>query len=810
MRGTLPDWLARWFALDAASEGEAIAWELAPTWTWAPWAVLLFVVVASMTVVLIYRSDADRVRLSIRWLLISLRLGAIFLVAFVMLFQLVLKLSRAELPYIAVIVDDSLSMETGDSYSPRELASLLRRLGEAGIEPTESDGPEQLSRLSLAKMLLLEDDARLVDAIRDKYKLRIYSVGGEEVATPEDDLAAIRARVQAVEAAGTSSPLGLRLRQVLDDLRGLPAAAVVYLTDGINTEGPALDEAAALARRRGVRLFVVGLGDEHLRRDLWIEDLVAEQVVFVNDVATFDFKLHHRGFEGRTVEVQLRREGQQEPIATESITLTASDAANAKAAKAVRMLYRPDKQGTFRFTVGVEVLDEEVNPDNNTSQPVVVSVRDAKFKVLLAQAYPSFEYRFLKNVLERDEKSIELATFLQEADPEYAATDSTALRVFPLRSEELNQYDVILFGDVNPDELSHNAMENIVDFVEEKGGGLVFLAGPQFTPLAFRDTPLAKLLPIELDTPLGPPVGSTYAKGFGVEPTELGFALPQMQLGDRTDDSAMIWRERLPHLYWLLSNVKLRPGAKALATTREPLPPDDHRLPVIAMQFYGAGKVILQLTDDTWRWRYRNEDVLPRRYWFQTIRYLARSARLGGSATTELAAVRDPVSRGESVRLRARFFDESQAPAADDGVEVLVEQGNQPPTRHTLHRTGGSRGIFAGDLGPLAVGQYRAWIVQPEFPENPPVTTFQVLLPKGETERLEMDRAALEQLAKTTRGKFYTVADARELADDLPLGQRVETGSYPPLEIWRRWQVLLLLLTLLVGEWLLRKRYALV
>ena len=705
MSGTLPGWIARWFELDAAGSGQAISWQLVRSWTWAPWIVLLFVVVATAIVIAIYRRDAADARPATRWLLISIRLAIISLVAFVMLFQLVLKLSRAELPYVAVIVDDSLSMETRDTYAPLQLTKFRERLQDAGIEDAMSEDLGELSRVTLAKMLMLEDDSEMIEQIRDKYKLRVYGVGGDSLATTEDDIATIRARLLSHEAEGTTSPLGLRLRHVMDGLRGLPVAAVLYLTDGINTEGPTLEEAAALARRRGVRLYVVGLGDERLRRDLWIDDLVAEQVVFVNDVSTFDFKLQHRGFEGRNVEVQLRQDGKSMPVATKRVTIEAREAAGG--AQDVRLLYRPTEQGTFRFTVAVEVLDEEVNPDNNVSQPVVVSVRDAKFKVLLVQAYPSYEYRFLKNVLERDEKSVELKTFLQEADPEYASIDSTALRVFPLRDDELNKYDVILFGDVNPEELSHSAMENLANFVDKKGGGIVFMAGPQHTPQAFRGTPLAKLMPIELSTPLGPPVGHVYQNGFGVEPTELGWAMSQMQLGDRTEDSESIWRDRLPNLYWLLGNVKLKPGAKMLAKTRQTLPPDERRLPVICMQYYGAGKVIMHLTDDSWRWRYRNEDVLPRRYWFQTIRYLARSARLGGTTTTELAPVRDPVSRGENVRLRARFFDESQAPASDDGVEVMVQQGSEPATKHTLRRAGGSRGIFTGDLGPLAVGQYR-------------------------------------------------------------------------------------------------------
>ena len=110
------------------------------------------------------------------------------------------------------------------------------------------------------------------------------------------------------------------------------------MTDGINTEGPSLDEVAALARRRGMRLFVVGVGDERLRRDLWVDDLVAEQVVFVNDVAAFDFKLHHRGFEGKRVEVQLRREGQSRPLARQRVVVESDD--GGEGVQQVRLLYR--------------------------------------------------------------------------------------------------------------------------------------------------------------------------------------------------------------------------------------------------------------------------------------------------------------------------------------------------------------------------------------------------------------------------------------------------------------------------------------
>ncbi len=73
-----------------------------------------------------------------------------------------------------------------------------------------------------------------------------------------------------------------------------------------------------------------------------------------------------------------------------------------------------------------------------------------------------------------------------------------------MRREELFAFDVVIFGDVNPSFLSASVLANLHDFVAEKGGGVAFIAGPLFTPLAYRNTPLEPLFPIDLATAIEP------------------------------------------------------------------------------------------------------------------------------------------------------------------------------------------------------------------------------------------------------------------------------------------------------------------
>jgi hypothetical protein len=547
---------------------------------------------------------------------------------------------------------------------------------------------------------------------------------------------------------------------------------VIVLSDGITTEGESLADAARHARHKGVPVFTVGLGSEKPVRDLELADLLVDEVVFVDDVVNFEYKLIGRGLAGKTVEVVLREKDKPAVLARMRVRIEEDDKP-----QRLRLPYRPDRLGEFEYVVEVEPLAEEIQAENNRQQRMV-SVRKEQIRVLLAQAYPSYEFRYLKNMLERD-STIQVKTVLQDADLEYAEQDQTALRTFPVRREELFAYDVVIFGDVNPSYLSASVLNNLADFVEKKGGGLALVAGAQYTPLAYRNTPLEPLFPIDLSSASLPEAGQSLDQAFVVQPTELGLASPQMQLGDTPADNLRIWQD-LPPLYWLLEAGQVKPAARVLAEHPTRLGTDGRPLPVFVMQYVGAGKVLFHLTDDTWRWRFRVGDVFFARYWVQAVRYLSRSKLLGKDHAVELAADRREYHRGESVRLRARFIDERQAPAEDDGVSVVLEREGEKNQQVRLQRNATARGVFEATLADVTDGKYHAWIAAPTLDGRAPSADFLVTAPPGELERVQMDAGELERAASETRGRFYRLADVERLRDDLPPGRQVPIESLPP------------------------------
>ncbi len=769
-----------------------------------------------LVIVEVYRRDGRSLGVRQRAVLIALRCAIVSLL-FALLAQVSVLVEQTGLPLLVVLIDDSASMGLRDAYSADEDRTVVANLVGSSSATASADA----ERWELARRILTQEEGRWLRELRRRHRIRVERFSADVVPigddlVDDDSERRLIADLERLLPTGDVTRPAEAVRHVLNQTRGTPPAAIVLLTDGIASSGDAdrLSAVVPLARERLVPLFVIGIGSDQPTRDVQLAELIVDDVAFANDPLIFSAKVKSFGLAGQSATVELRERGQERSLARKAIKLPADGQT-----VTVDLLFTPTQSGDHEFELLVAPPPGDVDRDNNRLSRTV-RVREGKLKILLADGLPRWEFRELKNLLER-EPTIELHTLLQEADLEFALQDETAKPLqgrFPLTREALSAYDVLLLGDLNPGAFSSGVLEHLREFVRE-GGGVLLMAGSQHMPLGFRGTPLEMLLPVELDGASVPPSDADLRESFQPRWTEAGrlstplfrhLQLDTLASGDdATSGSASrdVWRS-LPGLFWLCDAPRLKAGATVLL--EHPLRRGEKQpLPVIALQRFGAGKVLFHATDELWRWRFRDGEQIYSRYWIQALRFLSRTQSLDGTRGVEFTADRQTYQHGDAVKLRLQVLDERQLPASG-AASVVLERADEPRRSIQLARVANSTNIFVGELRGLSVGRYHAWLSDPSFPGAPPAADFVIEAPQRELLRRQLDRADLEAATRATHGRYFALHEADRVPAEIPAGQPVPLSAATIIPLWTRWELLLLFAGLLTVEWLLRRRWRLV
>jgi hypothetical protein len=768
-------------------------WDLrfSPPWFWG--VTVLLGLLAAGLIAWFYLRGTNPIPRRWRIVLALIRLGLVILVLF-MLYGATIHPFRVERPTLILLLDNSTSMSLTDGDDARPNAT-------ASSAPTESTATPARSRWDRAMAWSVSSNAKRLRQWVSRYRVQIRTLDGKTLSADEDLPQLVR-ELRRIEPNVPASQLGTAVQTALESQRGRSTAAIVVLTDGNTSEGMTLGEVAAAAARQRIPLFPVGVGRRHPPPDFALTDLLVDRVAFVDDLLTFDVALSASSLEGQSVRVSLRQEGESIELASETAILPPDHRVSR-----VRLMHRPQQAGRISFVVQADSLAQDSRTDNNALQ-AVVEVRDESIRVLFIQSVPSFEYRYLNSLLGRQglqsdklrDPVVELTTILQESDPEFAESEASVRPAVPWTRDDLRQYDVVIWGDVNPALLSSSSLQVLSDFVNLDGRGLVMIAGPRYGLHDWLDTPLEPLLPFSRSD-----LSTAWAAGDAglAQLTAIGRSMPFLQLATDPKENLRVWNQ-LPPLYWLTPIQRTRPGVRVLATCSPTTRPADSPLPLICLQYVGAGKVVFHATDETYRWRFRQGDVWFGRYWLQMIRFLSR-VKLARDESTVLVVDQDRYEEGELVRMRAEFLDDRRAPADTEEIVVLLQDDHGRQRRVLCVRNPTSRGQFEGSVEGLAAGDYRAWIAEPVAAGEPPSCSFTVLPGNRELQHLTMEEQDLRRAAARSGGRFFTLEDSERLTRALPAGRAVRVESLAPVTVWNSWRIASLFVTLLTGEWLLRR-----
>jgi len=589
---------------------------------------------------------------------------------------------------------------------------------------------------------------------------------------------------QELAARGLQTRLGDAVRYLVNKERGGPIAGLVVFTDGRRNEGVEHTAAAALARLAEIAIYPVGLGSDRRPANIRVVDLEAPERVYPGDRFTLTGYVQANGMPGRSVEVRLSSAPTGVPDREKSETVEQEDRVELGSEGeivAVKFEVTPDEAGRRTYQLAIKNATPDSNPRDDF-KAANVEVVDRKTRVLLIAGGPSREYQFLRNMLYRD-KDVASDVWLQTGVQGISQEADELLFEFPETTEDLFEYDCIVAFDPDWTLLDLLQIKNLEQWVADKAGGLIVVAGPVHTPQWAN----VRQGDSRLDTirALYPVV--FYSSGLatlgvgrfgGEEPWPLQFAREGLEaeflwLEDTAVTSEAAWAS-FDGVFGYYAVKDPKPAARVYARFSDPNTAIDGQLPIyLASHFYGAGRVFFQASGEMWRLRTIDEAYFER-YYTKLIRWAAQGRLLQDSRHGVLLVDKDRCLLGDTVAVQAVLTDAQGQPLSAAEQAATLTQPDESRVKLTLKAVqGGPReGTFAGQFTAVQEGDYRVELRPPQGElDELLVREIRVLAEELEIKQPERNDPLLLDMAQTSGGAYYVGIEPA-------MGR---SGSQPPL-----------------------------
>lgn len=717
-------------------------------------------------------------------------------------------------PLLYVLFDGTESMDIEDELNEEQQAALA-----AAVGMDDKAAKQKHARLDYVKALVTKPEDNLLEKIQKDKEYRVEAFVFDGVNTSNlrrlslaktGDEFDPKHLAEQLSATGQVTAIGTVIDELGQQLGKGNLAGVVMFSDYADNAGGAMlgDEiegrASPLARL-DVPIYTVGVGaTEAIDMSVDVRPDVKMKRAERSNVSV---KWSQTGLEGKTVKVNVTGRWLEGTEAGKMIdigekTITLDDHVGA-----VDLPFTPQEAGRIEFAAEVEVQDGETADDNNKSSREV-NVVDDHLRLMYVAYEPDWEWRFVKEVFHRD-KLVGIKgfrTYLRSADPKVREYNDLFLPTMTPKRSEFFETDIIFLGDMPASAISQRFAEMTREFVSEFGGGLVVLAGPRFGPGELAGTPIADMLPVEVDN------GASIRdqREFSMQLTPEGQATDFMRLGSPESDSEnmVAWRN-MGELQWYQPVRKPRPLADVLAEHPTDVCVDGKtRQPIIAIQRYGKGEVVYIAHNEMWRLRRKYGERYYRQFWSQIMNRLALSHALGNQKRFVVRTDRDKYNIDDQVNVIIEAYDENferlKPEKLTDGKLIgelysPTDSSSARPITLTSVRDGEFEARIAADQP----GEWRVRVKDP-IEEDFREIRFRVASLSAERRSAQRDEVTQQNIARLSGGNTYDLTNVSNLVNDLQLKPQLKV-SHQVKPLWATPLWFIAVVGLMLVEWFTRK-----
>jgi uncharacterized membrane protein len=738
---------------------------------WPAWMLPVLILVAAGGLALLIRWRLRQSEAKLR----GLRAGAIwamqaalFALLLLLLWQPAVMVSElgSNQNIIAVVVDDSRSMGIADSDGKTREAAAIAAL-----------------------------DGGVLAGLRQRFQTRIYRLGREitPVNGPSD-----------IAPGDVATHIDQGLEQLASETGDLPVGAILLLSDGSeNSAGLSGSEISAgalnMLKERRLPVHTVGFGMSEHVHDVEIEDVSMPASAVANARIATTVTLLQHGYAGQKTKLTVRDGGKA--VAQRDVTLAPDGRLQSEP-----LFFPAGSAGAKSLTFAVELLSGEESVANNAvTRPFLV--RDAKRRILYVEGEPRWEYKFIRRA-EDEDPTVQIVSMLRTSENKIyrqgISSPAELAEGFPVRAEDLFGYAGIIIGSVAADYFTPLQQELLREYVDRRGGGILFLGGrSSLSDGGWGASSLNALLPTFL-----PSGNHNFRRNpAAVELTAAGVDSPVTRLLDDPQKNAERFR-KLAYLADYEDPGSPKPGATVLVDLHA-----GHRtLPLLVTESYGSGRTAILATGGTWRWQMSEAlgDPAHDLFWQQLLRWLVSESPSPVSVSIPGRLLMDE----GHVQLTAEVRDRTFQPVTDAHVWIHILGPEGVDALVGLRPSETVPGQYQAEWSAEKPGAYLAEVSAETVDSQPQelgrdLVSFQRENGIAENFHTEQNRHLLEQLASETGGRYWSPSELKNLPRDISYseaGISVRTIK----ELWNMPIFFLFLLGLPITEWLLRRKWGVV
>ena len=621
-------------------------------------------------------------------------------------------------------------------------------------------------------------------AAGDERNVRIYTFVDTALPATILDLEGLRPQegstdiVQAGKSALSRSRAG-----------GKRLTGMILISDGKHIPVAAQNDLGIRAQSQGAMIFPLPLGGDVPPRDLLVTSARKQHVAFTGQKTRIRAVITARGL------------GQVSPV-VRLLDKSGAEIANRKVdvpengrVEAVFEIVPPAK-GYYEYALTVPVWEGERTVENNRAR-LGVFVLAGKMKVFMAEGTPHWDSKFVAQLL-RKQPNMELTSVYRLSSDRFFRVETDASKVsdaseaiFPDTRDEINVYDMILFGKGTEYFLTPERIGLLRGFVREQGACVVFFRGKPYKG-EFRE--LSQLEPIVWGSPAG--------SKFKLRPTRTGeeVGLFGSMLAGIHDP---IWI-KLPPLQYAHRAARLKSFSQVLVEGMLPVAGKEIPLPAVVARRYGKGIVLVVNAEGLWQWDFfpsvTGADTMYKEFWTQLMQWAVTYAEFLPGHEYALSLSSSSVLPEAPVRARVNYRG---AKATVEPPQVKVIRGNETIQALPVSPTA-AKNAWETVFSVPEPGTYR---IELAGPESPPCETLHVKAPPTELDDASADPEFLKQLAEISGGAVIGEADIeRTVAALEPTPEAVDVNRAIWLPLWDRWWLLCAMLSFFGVEWFTRRR----